>query len=68
MTWWAAGLRAAVMLVIAVLFFVVVPDRLLAYLSLHIVPFWRDVAMICYTGLAFVAACVVFVRVQGVRE
>jgi hypothetical protein len=56
------------MLVIAVLLFVAVPDRLLAYLSLHIVPFWRDVAMICYTGLAFVAACVVFVRAQGVRR
>jgi hypothetical protein len=68
MTWWAAGARAAIMLVIAVLLFVVVPDRLLAYLSLHIVPFWRDVAMIFYMGLAFVAACVVFVRAQGVRR
>jgi hypothetical protein len=68
MTWWVAGGRAAMMLVVAVLVFVVVPDRLLAYLSLHIVPFWRDVAMICYAGLAFVSASVIFVRAQGVRR
>ncbi len=68
MNWWAAGVRAAVMLAIAVLLFVVMPDRLLAYLSVHIVPFWRDVAMICYAGLAFIAASVLFVRLQGVRR
>ena len=68
MTWWAAGARAAGMLVVAILFFVLVPDRLLAYLSLHIVPFWRDVLMLCYAGVAFAIACVVFVRAQGVRR
>jgi hypothetical protein len=66
-TWGGATWRAAAALVAAVALFVVVPDRLLAYLSLHIVPFWRDVLMVCYVGLAFVLACWTFVRLQRVR-
>ncbi len=58
-------MRAAILLVVTVALFVVVPDRLLAYLSLHLVPLWRDIAMLAYTAVAFVAGCVVFVRLQG---
>jgi hypothetical protein len=65
MTLWMAWLRSAVMLVLAAILFVVVPDRLLGYLALHIVPFWRDVLMLVYSGAAFILGCVVFVRLQG---
>jgi hypothetical protein len=65
--WWSAIARAAIVLVVSVVLFVIVPDRLLAYLSLHLVPLWRDFAMLAYTGIAFVVGCIVFVRLQGVR-
>jgi hypothetical protein len=67
MSWARAVGRAAIVIVVAVALFVVVPDRLLAYLSLHLVPLWRDVVMVCYGGVAFIAACVLFVRLQRVR-
>lgn len=65
MTLWMAWFRSAVMLVLAAILFVVVPDRLLGYLALHIVPFWRDVLMLVYSVAAFILGCVVFVRLQG---
>jgi hypothetical protein len=65
--WGSAFIRAAIVLVISVVLFVVVPDRLLAYLSLHLVPLWRDLAMLAYTAAAFVVGCLIFVRLQGVR-
>jgi hypothetical protein len=68
MSWWAASVRAVAVLVIAGVLFVVLPDRLLSYLTLHIVAFWRDALMIVYAGVAFVAACIVFMRLQGVRR
>jgi hypothetical protein len=64
----AACVRAAATIVVAGILFVVVPDRLLGYLTLHIVPFWRDVLMIVYSVAAFLLACLVFVRLQGVRR
>ena len=64
--WGSAIARAAILLVVAVVLFVIVPDRLLAYLSLHLVPLWRDLAMLAYTAAAFVVGCAVFVRLQGV--
>jgi hypothetical protein len=66
--WGSAIGRAAIVLVASVVLFVVVPDRLLAYLSLHLVPLWRDLAMLTYTAVAFVAGCIVFVRLQGARS
>ena len=60
-------MRAAIVLVVAVVLFLVVPDRLLAYLSLHLVPLWRDLAMLAYTAWAFLLACAVFVRLQRAR-
>jgi hypothetical protein len=65
--WGSAIVRAAVLLIVAVVLFVIVPDRLLAYLSLHLVPLWRDLAMLAYMAVAFVVGCAVFVRLQGVR-
>ena len=61
----AASVRAVVVLVVSVIVFVLVPDRLLAYLTLHLVPFWRDALMLAYTAVAFLAGCIVFVWLQG---
>jgi hypothetical protein len=65
--WGGAVVRAAIVVIVAVALFVIVPDRLLAYLSLHLVPLWRDLVMVAYLGVAFVVACVVFVRLQRVH-
>ncbi|HTG46203.1 MAG TPA: hypothetical protein VK646_00930 [Actinomycetota bacterium] len=67
MPWLRAIVRAAIVLVVSVILFVIVPDRLLAYLSLHLVPFWRDLVMLVYVAAAFIAGCVVFVRLQRVH-
>jgi hypothetical protein len=67
MPWGRAIIRAAIAVVVSLVLFVIVPDRLLAYLSLHIVPFWRDLLMLGYVAVAFVAGCLVFMRLQRVR-
>jgi hypothetical protein len=67
MTWPAASVRAMVVLVASVILFVLVPDRLLAYLSTRIVPGWRDFLMLLYWGAAFVVGCWLFVRLQRRR-
>jgi hypothetical protein len=65
--WGTAIVRAVVVLVATAVLFVIVPDRLLAYLTVHLVPFWRDALMLLYVAVAFVAGCVLFVRLQGAR-
>jgi hypothetical protein len=67
MTWPAASIRAVIVLVASVILFVLVPDRLLAYLSTRIVPGWRDFLMLLYWGAAFVVGCWLFVRLQRRR-
>jgi hypothetical protein len=67
MTWPVASIRAAVVLVASIVLFVVVPDRLLAYVSTRIVPGWRDFLMLLYWGAAFVLGCWLFVRLQRWR-
>jgi hypothetical protein len=67
MSWGRGIVRATIALVVSIILFVVLPDRLLAYLSLHLVPFWRDVLMLGYVAIAFVAGCFVFMRLQRVR-
>jgi hypothetical protein len=66
MSWGRAIIRAAIALVGAVVLLVIVPDRLLAYLSLHLVPVWRDVLMVAYVAVAFILGCLLFVRLQRV--
>jgi hypothetical protein len=68
MTWPVATIRAAIVLVASVVMFVVVPDRLLGYLSTRIVPEWRDFLMLLYSGVAFVVGCWLFVRLQRGRS
>jgi len=64
MSWGSASLRALIAIVASIALFVYIPDRLLAYLSLHIVPFWRDLLMVGFVALAFGVGCWVFVWVQ----
>jgi len=68
MTWGEAILRGVAVLVIAAVLYVAVPNRLLGYLALHIVPLWRDALMVVYWGAAFVLGCWLFVRLQGRRR
>jgi hypothetical protein len=67
MTWGGAALRALGILVAAFVLFVLLPNQLLAYLSLHIVPRWRDFMMGVYLVGAFVVGCWMFVRLQRGR-
>jgi hypothetical protein len=64
MPWSVASIRAAGILVASLLLFVLIPDRLLAFLARRIVPEWRDLLMLLYWGVAFVIGCWVFVRLQ----
>jgi hypothetical protein len=62
----AAGL-AAVMLAGSYLLFVLVPNNLLSYLSLHTSPRNRDLLVTLSWVVAFVVACWLFVRLQRSR-
>ena len=50
------------------LLLVLVPNNLLSYLSLHTQPMVRDLLVTLWWVAAFVACCVLFVRLQGKRE
>ena len=65
MPWSVTIIRAGGILVASVLLFVLIPDRLLAFLATRIVPGWRDFLMLLYWGAAFVLGCWLFVRLQG---
>jgi hypothetical protein len=68
MSWGSAVARALIAVVASVALFVLVPDRLLAYLSVHIVPFWRDLMMMGYVAVAFAVGCWMFMRLQRARS
>jgi hypothetical protein len=63
-SWVEPTVRAAVMLVASWVVFLAVPNRLLGYLSVHLVPTWRDVLMVVWWMAALVFACWLFVRLQ----
>jgi hypothetical protein len=67
MSWAVAVVRAAVVLIASVVVFVVVPDRALAYLSLHVAPGVRDLLVTLWIAVAFVVMAAVFVRMQRRR-
>lgn len=67
MAWMPAALRAAVMIVVSFLAFVLVPNTLLGYLSTRLVPTWRDLSVVAWWAFAFLASCVLFVRLQRGR-
>jgi hypothetical protein len=63
--WGKAAAAAAIMLVVSILVFVVVPNQLLTYLSLHVAPKQRDLLVATWWVVAFLGACWLFVRLQG---
>ena len=66
---WAPALwKAALVLGGAVVGLVLVPDRLVAYLSLHVPPRTRDALVTLWAVVAFVALSRVFVLVQRGRR
>jgi hypothetical protein len=66
-SWLRATGLAAVMLAASYLLFVLVPNNLLSYLSLHTSPRNRDLLVTLWWLFAFVAACWIFVRLQRSR-
>ena len=63
-SWGAALLGAAAMILLSFLVFILIPNSLLAYLTTRMTPTGRDLVVVAWWALAFVASCVVFVRLQ----
>jgi hypothetical protein len=66
-SWLRAVGLAAIMLAASYLIFVLVPNNLLSYLSLHTAPRNRDLLVTLWWVIAFVFACWLFVRLQRTR-
>jgi len=60
--------RALVVLVASFLVLVIVPDRLLAFLSPRVTPGSRDLVVVAWVTIAFVALCWLFVALQRGRR
>jgi hypothetical protein len=65
--WLPAAWKAAVLLIAAFVGFMVVPDRLVAYLSLHVAPRIRDAIILLWSVFSFVALSFVLVLLQRRR-
>ncbi|MBI3648391.1 MAG: hypothetical protein HY240_06555 [Actinobacteria bacterium] len=66
--WGSAALRAALMLVVSILGFVFIPNQLLTYLSLRVVPRERDLLVTLWWVVTLVACSWLFVRLQQGRR
>lgn len=62
--WPASIAKAATMLLVSYLVFVLAPNDLLGYLSKHVEPRVRDLVVAGWWAVAFVGACWLFVRLQ----
>lgn len=65
--WGRASLKALVVWVSALVVFVLIPDRLIAYLSLHVSPTTRDLSVLLFFVIAFLLESWLFVRLQRSR-
>ena len=63
-SWIRATALAALMIVVSVVVFAFVPDRLLGYLTVRVAPNIRDLLVTLWWAVAFVGACFLFVRLQ----
>jgi hypothetical protein len=63
-----AAWKAAVLLIAAIVGFMVVPDRLVAYLSLHVAPRTRDAIVLIWSVFWFVVLSFAFVLLQRRRS
>jgi hypothetical protein len=57
--------RAGLVLILSFVGFVLVPNRLVAYLSLHVVPRTRDALVLLWVIAFFIFMSWLFVRLQG---
>ena len=67
-SWGHAALAAAAMVAISFLVFVLIPNTLLGYLTTRMTPTGRDLVVATWWAVGFVAACVLFVRLQPRRR
>jgi hypothetical protein len=66
-SWFRAAGLAVIMVIATYLLFVLVPNNLLSYLSLHTSPRNRDLLVTLWWMVGFVFACWLFVRLQRTR-
>jgi hypothetical protein len=67
-SWVAAAVRAVIMLVVSVVVFALVPERLLTYLAIRVSPSVRDALVVLWWAVALVATLALFVRLQPREE
>ena len=63
-SWAVAGAKAALLLALSIVGFVLVPDRLLVFLSTRVAPHVRDLLVVAWVVVAFVVLALLFTRVQ----
>ncbi len=63
-SWARAGVKAGTILAGAALAFAIVPDRLIAFLSLRVSPRLRDLLVVAWVAASFVALCWGLVALQ----
>ena len=63
--WGSAILRAIAMLAFSFLVFAIVPNWLLDRIATRVTTTGRDLILLGWWGVAFVASCWAFVRLQG---
>jgi hypothetical protein len=66
--WGGAALRAVLILVLSFVGFVIVPDRLLAFLATRVEPTPRDALVLIWVVVFFVVLTKVFVALQRRRS
>lgn len=66
--WLSAAWKAAAVLIAAVVGFMVVPDRIVAYLSPRVAPRTRDAIVLLWSIVWFVALSFAFVTLQRRRR
>jgi hypothetical protein len=62
--WGRAAVLAAIMLVACLALLLYIPNMLLGYLSLHLIPTARDLVMGAYFVISVILAAAVFLRLQ----
>lgn len=67
-SWGRAVVTSAIMVVVSFLFFILIPNTLLGYLTTRLTPTGRDLVVAAWWAFAFALACVIFVRLQGRRR
>jgi len=66
---WGSDLaRSGLVLILSFIGFVLLPDRLVGYLSLHVFPRTRDALVLVWIIAFFVFMSWLFVRLQGKEE